>query len=55
MLGDDRFRKAARVVVDVDKNDEGMYASDSVPAVAQSARAALVLLVVLIMACRAFD
>ena len=49
MLGDDRFRKvAARVVVD-DKNVEGTYASDSVAAVAQSAIAALVLFLVLIM------
>ena len=50
MLGDDRFRKvAARVVVD-DRNVEGTYASDSVAAVAQSAIAALVLFLVLIMA-----
>lgn len=50
MLGDDRFRKvAARVVVD-DRNVEGTYASDSVTAVAQSAIAALVLFLVLIMA-----
>lgn len=49
MLGDDRFRKvAARVLVD-DKNVEGTYASDSVAAVAQSAIAALVLFLVLIM------
>ena len=51
MLGDDRFRKAARVVVDDAKNDEGTYASDSDAALAQSARAALVPFVVFIMAC----
>lgn len=51
MLGDDRFRKAARVVADDAKNDEGTYASDSEVALAQSARAALVLLVVLTMTC----
>ena len=49
MLGDDRFRKAARVVDDA-KNDEGTYASDSDAALAQSARAALVPFVVFIMA-----
>jgi hypothetical protein len=49
MLGDDRFRKAARVVVD-DRNVEGTYASDSAAAaVAQSASATLVLPLVLIM------
>ena len=51
MLGDDRFRKAARVVDDDAKNDEGTYASDSDAALAQSARAALVPFVVFIMAC----
>lgn len=51
MLGDDRFRKAARVVVDDAKNDEGTYASDSDAALAQSARAALVPFAVFIMAC----
>ena len=49
MMGDDRFRKAAGVVADDAKNDEGTYASDSEVVLAQSTRAALVLLVVLIM------
>ena len=54
MLGDDRFRKVvARVVVD-DRNVEGTYASDSVAAVAQSAIAALVLFLVLIMVVYSF-